>query len=924
MPVPSARGPDAAAIGDPALQILGPVAVRDAAGAEVSLGGPRPRRLLTGLALCAGEAVTADRLADVIWGDRPPCSARANLHTYLWSLRRCLDAAGCQVTIDASPGGYVLRAGSGVLDWNVFRDLAAAAAGIARSDPDTAAALLRNALYLWRGAAAADLDGGPPWLAARIAAMNEARIVALEQRIEADLATGRHRDLVPELAELTATDPLREQFRAYQMTALYRSGRQADSLAAYSQLREVLVAELGIDPSPPLRALHRAILRNDPLVGWPPVPAAGAVSRDSLGQRLSATASSGSGPPANPSPPDQAASRPVAPAFRPPRETTLGHRVAVAESRLFQGRRAELSRMLGLLAAPWLLPRVVQVHGPAGIGKTALAYALARECEMRGWPAVILDSRDFSHDSTGLSEAIAARSAELWSPGCGRPLLLVLDTLEEMRDIEHRLWEMILPGLKGPVLVLLAGRRPKPVLARPGAWLGLVDDVELTGLTDAESRRLIQLLGVRDPEVIGEVLGFARGNPLYLTVAAQHARAAGTRSLSPFGLVACSLIGRMTSEIANPGVRRLMEAASLVRTFNQELLAAMLNGDVSADFEALCGLSVVRAVPAGMRLHDVVRDAVAADLRRRTPQACQDMRRRAYAYLARRAQDAADTGPYIQELLHLVADSSARARFYAPADHPDVHIRPACSDDLPRLSELCESGITRFGYPPAERAKQLHADFPVARKHFAVALNDAGAITGFAYTVRLNCETWRTAAETRAAFFDALPDTELAVIQATPADARQACLVAGATHLPGYDHVSTALKEALFPEALDRRALASDYVAYHLLTPDCLELPEIIAAGHSRRTTNIKLAGCRTDEWLLRFGNGGLIGWIGEVLGIKAAEPGTPGDPDSVPSGHWRARCRSAVPVRCGEPIPSRAIATITRRMSTTPKKRPR
>jgi len=875
MPVPSARGPGAAVIGDPALQILGPVAVRDAAGAEVSLGGPRPRRLLTGLALCAGEAVTADRLADVVWGDRPPRSARANLHTYLWSLRRCLDAAGCQVTIDACPGGYVLRAGSGALDWNVFRDLAAAAAGIARSDPGTAAALLRNALYLWRGTAAADLDGGPPWLAARIAAMNEARVVALERRIEADLAAGRYRDLVPELAELTATDPLREQFRAYQMTALYRSGRQAESLAAYSQLREVLVAELGIDPSPPLRALHRAILRNDPLVGWPPVPAAGAVRRDSPGRRLSAAGSSGSGPPTNPWPPDQAASQPVRPALRLPRETTLGHRVAVAESRLFQGRRTELSRMLGLLAAPWLLPRVVQVHGPAGIGKTAFAYALARECETRDWPAVILDSRDFSHDLTGLTEAIAARSAELRSPGCGRALLLVLDTVEEMRDIEHRLWEVILPDLKGPVLALLSGRRPKPVLTRPGAWRGLVDDVELTGLTDAESRRLVRLLGVRDPEQIGEVLGFARGNPLYLTVAAQHVRSAGTRNLSPSGPVARRLIGRMTSEIADPGVRKLLEAASLVRTFNQELLAAMLDDDVSVAFEALCGLSVIRAVPAGMRLHDLVREAVASDLRLRTPQACHDMRRRAYAYLARRAQDASDTGPYIQELLHLIANSSARARFYAPADHPDVHIRPACPDDLPRLSELCRIGITRFGYPPDERARQLHADFPVAREHFAVAVNDAGAITGFAYTVRLNCETWRTVADTRAAFFDALPDTELAVIQGAPATGWQARLVAGATHLPGYDHVKTALKEALFPEALDRRALTSDYVAYHLLTPDCLELPEIIAAGHSRRTTNIKLGGCRADEWLLRFGNGGFIGWIGEVLGIKATEPGT-------------------------------------------------
>jgi DNA-binding SARP family transcriptional activator len=875
VPHTALRRPGAAAAGDPALLVLGPVAVRDAAGAEVSLGGARPRRLLTGLALCAGEAVTADRLADVVWGDGPPRSARANLHTYLWSLRRCLAAAGCRVAIDACPGGYVLRAGSGVLDWNRFRDLAAAGAGIAGSDPAGAGALLRDALCLWRGTAAADLDGGPPWLAARIAAMNEARVAALEQRIEADIAAGRHRDLVPELAELTGAHPLREQFRAYQMTALYRSGRPAEALSAYRQLREDLVAELGIDPSPPLRALHQAILRNDPLVGWPPAPAAGAINPDPPARRPLTLASSRSGPPTCPSPPDRVPSRPAPSMARPPREVTLGQRAAAEEARLYQGRRAQLSRMLGLLASQSLLPRVVQLHGPAGIGKTAFAYALARECDTRGWPAVIVDSRDFSHDAAGLTEAIAAHSAGLWTPGCGRPLLLVLDTVEEMRDIEHRLWETILPDLKGPVLVMLSGRRPKPVLTRPGAWHGLVHDVELAGLTEAESRRLVRLLGIRDPDVIDEILAFARGNPLYLTVAAQHARSAVAGSLSPSGSVGRSLIGHMTREIAEPGVRKLLEAASLVRTFNEELLAAMLGGDVSAPFEALCGLSVVRAVPAGLRLHDLVREAVAADVRWRTPQAYLDMRRRACAYLAGQAQEASDTGPYIQELLHLIADSSARARFYAPADHPDVHIRPVGPDDLPRLFELCQSGITRFGYPPAERARQLCADFPVAREHFAVAVNDAGAITGFAYTVRLNRDTWQIAAKTREAFFERLPDTELAAIQATPATARQARLVAGATHLPGYDHVNAALKEALFSEALDRRGLASRYVAYHLLTSDCLELPDIIAAGHSRRATNIKLSGCRADEWLLRFGDGGLISWIGGVLGINTTGPGT-------------------------------------------------
>ena len=858
----------------PMLLVLGPVALRDEAGGEVALGGTRPRRLLAGLAVHAGEAVSADRLADIVWGERPPRSARANLHTYMWSLRRCLAAAAgtrapmvAQAAIEVCPGGYMLRVAQGVLDWHRFRDLAAAAAGIAGSDPAAAAALLRQALNLWRGPAAADLDGEPPALAARIAAMGEARVIALEQRVEAELAAGRHRELAPELAELTSAHPLREQFRAHQMLALYRSGRQADALAAFHRLREDLAAELGVDPSPPLQALHQAILRADPLIGWPLAPAA---DRAGPGQEgAGGTAPAGS---------------PGVTAPDLPLDVTLGQRAAAEEARMFQGRRAELDRMLNLLAAPGALPRVVQVHGPTGIGKTAFGYALARECAARGWPAVVLDSRDFRHDAAGLTGAMTACCAGIWSPRCGRPLLLVLDTVEEMRDMEHQLWDAVLPRITGPVLVVLSGRRPTSVFARPTGWHGLVDELELRGLPEAESRRLARLHGVRDPGAIAEILAFACGNPLFLTVAAQHARLAGGYRAGRFdlpGTVSRSLIGRMTREITDPAVRRLLEAASLVRTFNQELLATMLGGDVSGSFDTLRGLGVVREVTVGLRLHDLVREAVTADFCWRAPRTCQQMRQRAYHYLAGRAWSATDAGPYIQELLHLAAGSSARARFYAPADHLDVHVRPVSPDDLPRLTELCHTGITRFGMPPAERARQLRADFPVARQHFAVALNEAGAITGFAYTVRLNRDTWRTAARTREAFFDRLPEPELADIMATPPTASRSGIVTGATHLPGYDHVGAALKQALFAKALKRQSLSGHYCTYHLLARDCPEVPVITAAGLTRRSTDLELNGWRADEWRLRFGDGGFIGWIGEILGVGTAPP--------APAGRVRA-----------------------------------
>jgi DNA-binding SARP family transcriptional activator/DNA polymerase III delta prime subunit len=851
----SANGHAARANGaGPLLLVLGPVALMAATGAEVALAGARQRRLLAGLTLYAGEALSADRLGEIVWGDFPPRSARENLHTYLWSLRRALAAAtpDGRVSIETRSTGYVLRAGHGALDWDCFRDLAARAAGLLPADPRTAAALLRSALDLWRGTAAADVDGGPPSLAARIAAMEEARVAALEQRIDADLAIGRHRELASELAELVACYPLREQFRAHQMVALYRSGRQADALVAFHQLRRDLADELGVDPGNQLQELYGAILRGDPLVGSP-------------GQQHTTLAPFGvSSPPAS------------VPAGAGP-HASLGQRAAAEEDRMFQGRSVELSRVLELLADTGRLPRVVQLHGTPGIGKTAFAYALARRCGSRGWPAVIIDSRDFGHNPAELTEAIATRCAGVWSPGRGSPLLLVLDTAEEMRDIEHYLWDVILPGLTGEVLVLLCGRRPTPVLARSASWRGLVDQIELPPLSELEASRLVESLGITDPAVVRSVVAFARGNPLFIAVAAQYAWSPGSADLDVSGAAARSLVGRMTQETADPQLRRLLEAASLVRTFNEELLATMLDHDVSGSFRELCALSFIRAVHNGARLHDLVRDSIAADLLWRAPQACRELRQRAYRYLARNACSAPDAGPFIQELLHMAADATPLARFFAQGDHSDVHIRPVRPDDLPRLIELSHAGVTRFGYPPAERARQLEADFPVVQRDFVVSLNEAGALTGFAYYVRLNRHTWRTAAETRQGFFAALPEPELTAITTAPATFSLAFLIAGQTHLPGYARVSAALREALFSIAHDRDNVGAGFVAYHLLTPDCPELPEIIATGQSRRTRNIMLSGCTVDEWLLSFGDGGLVGWVGDVLGLDPA-----GEPEAV------------------------------------------
>jgi len=828
----------------------------------VPVTSPRQRAVLAVLLLHANRSVSAAELIDQVWGEGHPASAGGLVHTYIWQLRRVLAAhepAAGRPRIIRQPGGYVLRVTEGELDAHVFEQLAIAGLdALAAGDAAAASGHLRRALGLWSGEPLADLDLAGP-AAAECGRLAELCRQAASARIEAGLALGQHAEAAAQLRTLIAGNPLDEQLHAHLMTALSQSGRRAEALQVYAEARRLLASELGLEPGPRLRELQAAILRGD----------------------------STSGP---------AASRPTAgqPERRPDvgvRRGTLGQALAAQEALAFQGRAAELARVQRLLTAPEQLPRVVQIYGPPGIGKTAFGYALARMCDRRGYPAVILDSRDFGHDAAALGDVVAVRLARAQGSRPGRPALLVLDTFEEMQDMERQFWDVFLPGLEGPILVALSGRQPPPAPAASLRWRGLVDDVELGPLSASESRRLLRHHGVTDRAAADSVAAFARGNPLFLTVAAQRARASRSWDADVSQAVAQSLIGQMTRETADPGVRRLLEAASLVRTFNQELLEEMTGGDVSDSFAGLCALSVVRVVPAGARLHDLVRESIAADLDWRAPAVCQEMRRRACAYLTTMAASSSDPGPSAQELLHLAAASSPRARLHAQTDHPGVRIRLATPDDLPRLNELCTIGATRCGLPPAERIRQLNADFDLARPSIVIALADDDSITGFSYSVDLNSSTWQAAARTRGAYFDTLPPAELAAIKTAPAGSFGAGLWTGITHLPGHDHVNAALIEGLFAVNASRLGLGAGVIVYNLLTPDTLDLPYLTSAGFTPRTTSIPLGDCLADEWVCAFGEQGIAGWATDALkgDMPAYPPQIPDRGDQKPALHQPA-----------------------------------
>ena len=244
--------------------ILGPLRVEDGAGRPVEVGGARLRALLERLALDGGRPVGVPALVEALWGDSPPADELNALQSLVSRLRRALPDP---TLVDSGPAGYRLAVRPDDVDAVLFERLATAGRrALTDGDPDRAASTLREALALWRGPALADSDG-QPWATTAATRLEERRLTATEDRIEAELALGASAAVLPELEALAAEHPLRERLQGQLVRTLYAAGRQADALAAYEEVRRLLADELGVDPSPALREVHLQVLRADPALG---------------------------------------------------------------------------------------------------------------------------------------------------------------------------------------------------------------------------------------------------------------------------------------------------------------------------------------------------------------------------------------------------------------------------------------------------------------------------------------------------------------------------------------------------------------------------------------------------------------------------------------------------------------------------------
>jgi predicted ATPase/DNA-binding SARP family transcriptional activator len=368
-------------------RILGSIEADDD-GLALDLGGMRERTLLARLLLSANRVVSADRLAEDLWAGDPPPHSMATLRVYISRLRRALGPQASALLTRAP--GYRLNVDDDQLDAARFDRLVRAAdADMAAGRPEAAAMALREALDLWRGPALADV-ADLAFARADASRLEEGRLTALENRVEADLACGRHASLIAELDGLAASHPLRERLTGQRILALYRCGRQADALRAHAELRARLAEELGIDPSPDLRRMQERILRQDPALDWQPrgasVLAGGAAvpgqagGAAASGHAADSTASGqagdtalgnadgtsgGTGASDGTGGLEQMLRRPDAAAVPGlPTETTS-----------FIGREAELNTIEELLR----LSRLVTLTGPGGSGKSRLALRSAAQ-----------------------------------------------------------------------------------------------------------------------------------------------------------------------------------------------------------------------------------------------------------------------------------------------------------------------------------------------------------------------------------------------------------------------------------------------------------------------------------------------------------------------------------------------------------------
>lgn len=485
--------------------VLGPLQViGDGSGGPGTVSAARLRALLAVLLWRANQPMSTDDIAELVWDGAPPSGAPDATRALVRRLRQQLETEAAARIVTCSPG-YVIEISGDELDASLFETLTRRAGAAVRAERwAEAARTATEALGLWRGTALADIPSqllSDRW----VPHLDQLQVQAAEWHIEAELHDGRHDQLIPQLRDLTARHPVREHFHGQLMLALYRCGRQAEALAAYQHARRALVDELGIEPGPGLRDLHKRILAGDIELLLPRTPP--------LSEGTSASGRAPSVPRQLPA--------------------TVGH---------FVGRTAELKSLSELLTQEAEAGGAVVISaigGTAGIGKSALAVRWGHQhCDRFPDGQLYVNLRGFDPTGTPLPPADAVRRllTALGVPGrsipadpdeqaalyrselAGRRLLIVLDNARDAEQVRP-----LLPGVPG-CLVLVTSRNQLPGLIALQGALPLTLDL----LTPQEARDLlVRRLGrervATEEQAVNDLLQACARLPLALNMAAATA-----------------------------------------------------------------------------------------------------------------------------------------------------------------------------------------------------------------------------------------------------------------------------------------------------------------------------------------------------------------------------------------------------------------
>ncbi|HEY3867144.1 MAG TPA: BTAD domain-containing putative transcriptional regulator [Actinocrinis sp.] len=500
--------------------VLGTLLVRngaETAGAEtISVGGPKLRALLAALLLQANRTVSQDALVEAVWDGRPPHGALGTLPSYVMRLRRTLGSpAGDRVV--TRPPGYSVEVAEDEFDLLRFQAARARArASAAAGDWAAVSATLTAALELWRGEPLADVPVQEA-LRDEIAALNEARLQVREQRIAADLELGRHQDVLLELRELGARHPLNEAFRGQLMTALYRSGRQAEALTAYRDGRRLLIDELGVEPTPQLQELHERILQGDPALSVPAAEerAGGAGSAEARG-----------------------------PASIVPRQLPrpITHFTGRAEELATLGKlTSTVSRASGTVV-------ISAIAGTGGVGKTALAVYWGHQVSdqfadgqlyvnLRGFdpqrPPLEPDQAvrgfldAFGVPAGQVPAGLEAQSAMFRSLMAQRRVLVVLDNARDAEQVRP-----LLPGNPDCLVLITSRNRLASLVAAEGAVPVPLDILSVDEARELLVARLGETAVAAERQAVGALIDLCGRLPLALNIAASHAAFGRGRPLS--------------------------------------------------------------------------------------------------------------------------------------------------------------------------------------------------------------------------------------------------------------------------------------------------------------------------------------------------------------------------------------------------------